>query len=243
MLSLPSSVAWMGWVGGILALLAFAAITLHTSQLLACCFYTRGERNSTYRDVVRSVFGRRGGNALAWLQYTNLVRCRGRGAGWRGAAALQPAATAAGRHPSAAACPPPARPSRCAWPQHHFAAAHPALPAPVQVLTGLSYNIAGALSLQQIAELASGASPLRLWQCCLIFAGGQLLLSQIPSLDEAWWASVLGAVMSFGYSTIAVALSIDKVAEGERAARGARGAGHMREGPGWLRLRSLPPAR
>jgi hypothetical protein len=46
-LALPSAIAWLGWVGGMAALLAFAAITLYTSNLLAACYFVRGKRNRT----------------------------------------------------------------------------------------------------------------------------------------------------------------------------------------------------
>lgn len=49
MLALPSAIAWLGWIGGLAALLAFAAITLYTSTLLACCYFVRGKRNRTVR--------------------------------------------------------------------------------------------------------------------------------------------------------------------------------------------------
>jgi hypothetical protein len=31
-------------------------------------------------------------------------------------------------------------------------------------------------------------------------------MSQLPNLEAAWWASAIGAVMSIGYSAIAIAL-------------------------------------
>ncbi|EFN53996.1 hypothetical protein CHLNCDRAFT_53357 [Chlorella variabilis] len=59
-----------------------------------------------------------------------------------------------------------------------------------------------------------GAITLGWIQGILIFAGGQLLLSQTPSMDESWVASVVATAMSFGYSSIALGLSIGKVADG-----------------------------
>ena len=37
-------------------------------QLLADCYYVRGQRNRTYRAAVHAVFGRRGGLLLSWIQ-------------------------------------------------------------------------------------------------------------------------------------------------------------------------------
>ena len=44
------------------------------------------------------------------------------------------------------------------------------------------------------------------WQHTLIFGGVQLLMSQLPNLESAWWASAIGAMMSVGYATLATAL-------------------------------------
>lgn len=34
----------------------------------------------------------------------------------------------------------------------------------------------------------------------------QVIMSQLPNLEAAWWASAIGALMSFGYSSVAIAL-------------------------------------
>eukprot|EP00882_Tetradesmus_deserticola_P024120 GHRQ01026349.1.p1 GENE.GHRQ01026349.1~~GHRQ01026349.1.p1 ORF type:complete len:200 (+),score=60.32 GHRQ01026349.1:748-1347(+) len=36
--------------------------------------------------------------------------------------------------------------------------------------------------------------------------GVQILMSQLPNLESAWWASAVGAIMSIGYSAIAIVL-------------------------------------
>ena len=46
------------------------------------------------------------------------------------------------------------------------------------------------------------------WVMALIFGGAQLLLSQVPNLEEAKWSSLIAAIASVGYSTIALGLSI-----------------------------------
>ncbi|CAA0809090.1 Amino acid permease 6 [Striga hermonthica] len=50
-----------------------------------------------------------------------------------------------------------------------------------------------------------------------LFAGIQIILSQIPNFHELSWLSIMAAVMSFAYSTIGLGLSIAKVAGGDRA--------------------------
>ncbi|KAH6776390.1 amino acid permease 6 [Perilla frutescens var. hirtella] len=47
-----------------------------------------------------------------------------------------------------------------------------------------------------------------------IFAGIQLILSQIPNFHELSWLSIVAAVMSFAYSSIGLALSVAKLAGG-----------------------------
>lgn len=48
------------------------------------------------------------------------------------------------------------------------------------------------------------------WQMALAFGGCQLLLSQMPSLESAWWSSIIGATMSFMYSSCALGLGASK---------------------------------
>lgn len=73
MLSLSYAVSWLGWVAGPLFILIFAAITLYTAQLLADLYIIDGKRRRSYTAVVEAVFGRRGGIAIAWIQYVNLI--------------------------------------------------------------------------------------------------------------------------------------------------------------------------
>ena len=56
MLALPSAIAWLGWLGGMLSLLVFAAITLYTSQLLVACYWVNGRRNRTVSFLPRPRF-------------------------------------------------------------------------------------------------------------------------------------------------------------------------------------------
>lgn len=46
-LSLPFSVSWLGWVGGMAMMLLFAWITQYTSALLVDAMVIRGKRQRT----------------------------------------------------------------------------------------------------------------------------------------------------------------------------------------------------
>ncbi|KAL6880402.1 hypothetical protein ACP4OV_011967 [Aristida adscensionis] len=48
----------------------------------------------------------------------------------------------------------------------------------------------------------------------IIFAGIQILLSQLPNFHKIWWLSIVAAVMSLAYSSIGLGLSIAKIAAG-----------------------------
>ncbi|GAB4815312.1 hypothetical protein N2152v2_002358 [Parachlorella kessleri] len=72
-LSLPYSIAMLGWPGGIICLIIFSWLTLYTSQLLADCHIVNGKRQRTYIEVVEAIMGRKHGIIIAWLQQSNLV--------------------------------------------------------------------------------------------------------------------------------------------------------------------------
>jgi len=44
----------------------------------------------------------------------------------------------------------------------------------------------------------------------LIFGAFQIILSQIPNLDELWLVSIVAALVSFAYSSIGLGLAIGK---------------------------------
>ncbi|WJX14868.1 arginine/alanine aminopeptidase [Trifolium repens] len=56
-----------------------------------------------------------------------------------------------------------------------------------------------------------------------IFGISQILLSQIPNFHELSWLSIIAAVMSFGYASIGIGLSIAKIAGGEHVKTGLTG--------------------
>lgn len=72
-LSLPYSIAMLGWVAGIFLMLLFAWITLYTSQLLADCHIINGHRTRTYIEQVELVMGRKHMIIIALVQQSNLV--------------------------------------------------------------------------------------------------------------------------------------------------------------------------
>ena len=81
------------------------------------------------------------------------------------------------------------------------------------VLTALAYTITASQAMSGIAKLAAGTDAgdawyLKNWPMGVIFGGVQIFFSQLPNLESFWWASCVGAIMSFGYSTIALGFGI-----------------------------------
>uniref|UniRef100_M8BKK0 Amino acid transporter transmembrane domain-containing protein n=1 Tax=Aegilops tauschii TaxID=37682 RepID=M8BKK0_AEGTA len=76
-LSLPWSVAQLGWVAGPVTLLLFALITYYTSVLLGDCYRSEdavtGKRNYTYMEAVGSLLGKGQVWFCGLCQYVNLV--------------------------------------------------------------------------------------------------------------------------------------------------------------------------
>ncbi|KAH9330275.1 hypothetical protein KI387_002383, partial [Taxus chinensis] len=75
-LSLPWSVAQLGWIMGALILLFFAVVTTYTSVLLADCYRApdpvTGKRNYKYPDAVKNILGGRKVLLCKIGQYANL---------------------------------------------------------------------------------------------------------------------------------------------------------------------------
>jgi amino acid permease len=79
------------------------------------------------------------------------------------------------------------------------------------VLTALAYTITAAQSMKDMADLSCGGESgcfNHQWAMGVMFGGVQLFLSQVPTLESFWLASIIGAIMSFGYSFIALGLTI-----------------------------------
>jgi hypothetical protein len=56
----------LGWVGGMISMVAFSWATLYTSWLLAEVNIVKGKRMRNYTDNVRVVLGAKATIALAW---------------------------------------------------------------------------------------------------------------------------------------------------------------------------------
>lgn len=72
-LTLPSAMATLGYVGGSLALLFATLVTLYTSQLLADLYVINGKRQRTYTGMVKTVMGRSGEIIIGIVQLSNLA--------------------------------------------------------------------------------------------------------------------------------------------------------------------------
>lgn len=110
------------------------------------------------------------------------------------------------------------------------------------VLTALAYTITATISIQALANsycathcipygqpddcLNADGTPSnpdgtinncfnKFWEWAIIFGALQIVLNQIPTLEKFWWMSIIGAIMSFGYSFIAFGMT---VAYGEKTA-------------------------
>lgn len=72
-LSLPSAMSWLGWVGGLLSLLLFYGISLWCSLMLTSVYKVNGRRHPTYSDAVLGVLGRRSSRVLVVVQRVMLL--------------------------------------------------------------------------------------------------------------------------------------------------------------------------
>jgi hypothetical protein len=71
-LSLPSAMSWLGWIGGLLSLLTFYAVSLWCSLMLAAVYHVDGRTHPTYSAAVSGILGRGRSRALAVVQRTML---------------------------------------------------------------------------------------------------------------------------------------------------------------------------
>ncbi|KFM25231.1 Amino acid permease 2 [Auxenochlorella protothecoides] len=77
-------------------------------------------------------------------------------------------------------------------------------------LINITFSITGATAMAAMGTLVCGGGACfdSMWKMSCIFGAVEVLLSQVPSLESAWWVSTLGVVTSTIYSTIALALGI-----------------------------------
>jgi proton-coupled amino acid transporter len=153
-LTLPYSMASLGWIGGPICFVLFASITLYTAQLLADLYIIDGKRMRTYTMMVETVMGRPGKIAIGVVQQFNLV------------------------------------------------------------LTALAYTVTAGQAMQNLAKSACGSEKVAdgecfdsFWKMAVIFGALQIIMSFGESLERYWWASMIGAAMSFGYSIIGLVLA------------------------------------
>ena len=159
-LTLPSAMASLGYVGGTVTVILAGLVTLYTAQLLADLYIINGKRQRTYTQMVLTCFGRKGEVAIGVIQLANLA------------------------------------------------------------LTAIAYMVTAAKTMRTLAHAGCGLSPAEAaeagnvsncfdtyWICVLLFGALQLVLSQVPSLENLAAASVIGAVASFGYAFIAFVMA------------------------------------
>lgn len=206
-LYLPFFFAILGWVGGIIMTLTFGGITWYTSELLADAMVIDGVRYRSYQSAVEAVFGRVGGIILAIVQYPNLILT-----------AIAYNITGANS-------------------MKYFAYSYPsfATSSICREVTPMLSNSAldGTFDCSVCLDDPTAAgcsdncvdycSDSKYWVFAIIFGAAQLFMSQLPNLDSAWWASMIGALMSFGYSFISFGMSIYQLAKYGAAPTSASG--------------------
>lgn len=162
-LTLPWSVAQLGWLLGAPILLAFSWVTYYSAVLLTDCYRSphpvTGARNYKYKDAVKAILGGYKVSLCMWAQYSNLYGCL------------------------------------------------------------IGYTITAATSMMALRKAGCFHERGKNAPCrisgnlyMIIFGVLELILSQLPSLEEISWLSIVAAIMSFAYSSIGLGLSIAKVA-------------------------------
>ena len=72
-LTLPSAMAALGYLGGTVTIILAGLVTLYTTQLLADLYVINGKRQRTYTQMVLTCYGRKGEIAIGVIQLANLV--------------------------------------------------------------------------------------------------------------------------------------------------------------------------
>ena len=72
----------------------------------------------------------------------------------------------------------------------------------------MAYTITAAISLQRVQQLLNNGHSYAPWVWAIPTGAINLLLSQVPSLEDSWFGSVIAAATAFLYSSIVVGLGI-----------------------------------
>jgi Transmembrane amino acid transporter protein len=72
-LGLPSSLAWLGWIGGIIALVFFYAVSLWAAIMLTEVYCVNGRRHTRYKFAVYWILGPKHSFILSLAQHANFV--------------------------------------------------------------------------------------------------------------------------------------------------------------------------
>ncbi|PSC67024.1 Amino acid permease 2 [Micractinium conductrix] len=87
----------------------------------------------------------------------------------------------------------------------------------------VAYSITGAIAMGTVAKYL-GSEPSATWQLVLLMGGIEVVLSQLPSLEEIWWVSALGTLSSLGYVFIALGLGLAYCGAGQGSLGGRPGS-------------------
>lgn len=90
------------------------------------------------------------------------------------------------------------------------------------VLLCVAYCIIGAESMKYIATTL-GSSFYKQYQMAMLFGLVELVLSQLPNLEDVWWVSLLGSAMSLTYCTVALVLGAVYAGARQGSVRGVSG--------------------
>ncbi|VAI77433.1 unnamed protein product [Triticum turgidum subsp. durum] len=190
-LSLAWAMAQLGWVAGPLTLVLFAIITFYTCGLLADCYRVgdpvTGKRNYTYTEAVQAYLGTCSPQARPFL----LIK-------------MQPemmCMCSGGWHVWF-----------CGFCQY------------VNMFgTGIGYTItastsAAALKKSNCFHWHGHKADCSQYLSAYIIAFGvvQVIFCQVPNFHKLSWLSIVAAIMSFSYATIAVGLSLAQTISGPR---------------------------
>eukprot|EP00878_Enallax_costatus_P023871 GHUV01025427.1.p1 GENE.GHUV01025427.1~~GHUV01025427.1.p1 ORF type:complete len:156 (+),score=38.65 GHUV01025427.1:187-654(+) len=72
-LGLPSSVAWLGWIAGPLALVVFFVFSLWAAIMLTEVYMVNGVRHTRYKYAVLKIMGERHSMILSVAQHANMI--------------------------------------------------------------------------------------------------------------------------------------------------------------------------